>query len=173
MPYHLWMGNIVNIATDAIVNAANTELKRTPGICEAIFAAADSAKLEEACRRHGHCPIGHSVMTPSFGLPAPLYYSRGRTWLVWRRGARAVTAGRLLPPRHDKGSDQRMQKHCVSTYFFGRISHPTRRSNLYCRPSDYGLYTPESCLGCGFGPLQAGNLSDGQTDFGMGRYTQL
>ena len=28
MPYHLWMGNIVNIATDAIVNAANTELKR-------------------------------------------------------------------------------------------------------------------------------------------------
>jgi len=39
MPYHLWMGNIVNIATDAIVNAANTELKRTPGICEAIFAA--------------------------------------------------------------------------------------------------------------------------------------
>lgn len=48
MPYHLWMGNIVNIATDAIVNAANTELKRTPGICEAIFAAADSAKLEEA-----------------------------------------------------------------------------------------------------------------------------
>ena len=44
MPYHLWMGNIVNIATDAIVNAANTELKRTPGICEAIFAAADSAK---------------------------------------------------------------------------------------------------------------------------------
>ena len=50
MPYHLWMGNIVNIATDAIVNAANTELKRTPGICEAIFAAADSAKLEEACR---------------------------------------------------------------------------------------------------------------------------
>ena len=36
MPYHLWMGNIVNIATDAIVNAANTELKRTPGICEAV-----------------------------------------------------------------------------------------------------------------------------------------
>lgn len=75
MPYHLWMGNIVNIATDAIVNAANTELKRTPGICEAIFAAADSAKLEEACRRHGHCPIGHSVMTPSFGLPAAILFT--------------------------------------------------------------------------------------------------
>lgn len=173
MPYHLWMGNIVNIATDAIVNAANTELKRTPGICEAIFAAADSAKLEEACRRHGHCPIGHSVMTPSFGLPARyIIHVAGPGWFGGAE-LRAVTAGRLLPPRHDKGSDQRMQKHCVSTYFFGRISHPTRRSNLYCRPSDYGLYTPESCLGCGFGPLQAGNLSDGQTDFGMGRYTQL
>ncbi len=31
MPYHLWMGNIVNIATDAIVNAANTELKLRRG----------------------------------------------------------------------------------------------------------------------------------------------
>ena len=167
MPYHLWMGNIVNIATDAIVNAANTELKRTPGICEAIFAAADSAKLEEACRRHGHCPIGHSVMTPSFGLPARyIIHVAGPGWFGGAERERLLLG-------HDKGSDQRMQKHCVSTYFFGRISHPTRRSNLYCRPSDYGLYTPESCLGCGSGPLQAGNLSDGQTDFGMGRYTQL
>lgn len=173
MPYHLWMGNIVNIATDAIVNAANTELKRTPGICEAIFAAADSAKLEEAWPTSWTLSYRTFCDDAVLWAAGPLYYSRGRIWLVWRRGARAVTAGRLLPPRHDKGSDQRMQKHCVSTYFFWRISHPTRRSNLYCRPSDYGLYTPESCLGCGFGPLQAGNLSDGQTDFGMGRYTQL
>lgn len=70
MPHHLWMSNIVNIATVVIVNAANTELKRSPGICEAIFATADSAKLEEACRKHGHCAIGPSVMTRSFGLPA-------------------------------------------------------------------------------------------------------
>ena len=60
----------------------------------------------------------------------PLYYSRGRTWLVWRRGARAVTAGRLLPPRHDKGSDQRMQKHCVSTYFSGEY-HIPREEAIY------------------------------------------
>lgn len=107
MPYHLWMGNIVNIATDAIVNAANTELKRTPGICEAIFAAADSAKLEEACRRHGHCPIGHSVMTPSFGLPARyIIHVAGPGWFggaererllladCYRRAmTRAVTSG--------------------------------------------------------------------------------
>ena len=107
MPYHLWMGNIVNIATDAIVNAANTELKRTPGICEAIFAAADSAKLEEACRRHGHCPIGQSVMTPSFGLPARyIIHVAGPGWFggaererllladCYRRAmTRAVTSG--------------------------------------------------------------------------------
>ena len=41
MPYHLWMGNIVNIATDAIVNAANTELKRTPGIVQSWRRLAD------------------------------------------------------------------------------------------------------------------------------------
>lgn len=70
MPYYLYQGNIVRISTDAIVNAANTELTRVPGICEAIFAAADSKKLEAACRKHRHCAIGHSVITPSFGLPA-------------------------------------------------------------------------------------------------------
>lgn len=70
MPYHLWMGDITRIATDAVVNAANTELTRAPGICEAIFAAADSVRLEQACRSHGHCAVGHAVVTPSFGLPA-------------------------------------------------------------------------------------------------------
>lgn len=70
MSYSLCLGDIVRMGTDAIVNAANTELTRSPGICEAIFAAADSSKLEEACRQLRHCPIGHSVMTPSFGLPA-------------------------------------------------------------------------------------------------------
>ena len=61
MSYYLRQGNIVNVATDAIVNAANTELTRTPGICEAIFSAADTVKLEQACQRIGHCAIGHSA----------------------------------------------------------------------------------------------------------------
>lgn len=81
-------GDIVNIATDAIVNAANTELKRSPGICEATFAVADSTKLKEACRKHGHCASGYSGVTPSFGLPA--HYSihvAGPGWFGVRDGS--------------------------------------------------------------------------------------
>ena len=55
MSYYLRQGNIVNVATDAIVNAANTELTRTPGICEAIFSAADTVKLEQAMARAQAC----------------------------------------------------------------------------------------------------------------------
>lgn len=81
MPYYLRQGDITHVATDAIVNAANTELTRTPGICEAIFSAADTVKLEQACRKVGHCAIGHSVVTPSFGLPARyIIHVAGPNW---------------------------------------------------------------------------------------------
>lgn len=81
MGCYLWEGNIVRIGTDAIVNAANVELKRAPGVCEAIFAASDSKKLEKACRYYGHCAIGHAVVTPSFGLPAKyIIHVAGAGW---------------------------------------------------------------------------------------------
>ena len=170
MPYHLWMGNIVNIATDAIVNAANTELKRTPGICEAIFAAADSAKLEEACRRHGHCPIGHSVMTPSFGLPARyIIHVAGPGWFGGAERERL-----LLADCYRRAMTRAVTSGCKSIAFpliFSGEYHIPREEAIYIAGQAYKRQ--ESCLGCGFGPLQAGNLSDGQTDFGMGRYTQL
>lgn len=81
MGRYLWEGNIVRVTTDAIVNAANTELTRAPGVCEAIFAACDSAKLEQACRRYGHCAIGHAVITPAFGLPSQyIIHVAGAGW---------------------------------------------------------------------------------------------
>ena len=43
-----------------------------PGICSAIYAAADTKALEEACRKIGRCKIGHAVVTPSCGLPCRL-----------------------------------------------------------------------------------------------------
>ena len=39
MSKHLYLGNIATMNVDAIVNAAATDLKRCPGICEAIFLA--------------------------------------------------------------------------------------------------------------------------------------
>ena len=53
MPMYLYLGDITRMETDAIVNAAGTDLRRCPGICDAIFAAADTEKLERACRKQG------------------------------------------------------------------------------------------------------------------------
>ena len=69
MPMYLYLGDITRMETDAIVNAAGTDLRRCPGICDAIFAAADTEKLERACRKLGRCRIGQAVATPGCGLP--------------------------------------------------------------------------------------------------------
>ena len=56
MPMYLYLGDITRMETDAIVNAAGTDLRRCPGICDAIFAAADTEKLELSLIHicHGH-----------------------------------------------------------------------------------------------------------------------
>lgn len=43
--------------------------RRSPGICDAIFAAADTRALTAACKKLRRCPVGTAVVTPSFGLP--------------------------------------------------------------------------------------------------------
>jgi len=62
-------GNIVSQDVDAIVNAANTELKEGSGVCGAIFTAA-GPELESACDAVGGCPTGDARITPGFLLKA-------------------------------------------------------------------------------------------------------
>lgn len=61
---------ITELATDAIVNAANEGLREGSGVCGAIFRAAGSAEMTAACRAIGHCPTGGAVITPGFRLAA-------------------------------------------------------------------------------------------------------
>ena len=62
--------NITELATDAVVNAANEGLREGSGVCGAIFRAAGSAELTKACKAIGHCPTGRAVITPGFKLAA-------------------------------------------------------------------------------------------------------
>ena len=57
----LLTGDITKIETDAIVNAASPDLRRSPGICDAIFAAADTRALTAACKKLRRCPVGTAV----------------------------------------------------------------------------------------------------------------
>lgn len=69
MGLHLGLGDITKMETDAIVNTVNTDLKRAPGICEAIFAAADGKALTQACWKFGRCPVGYAVVSPNCSFP--------------------------------------------------------------------------------------------------------
>ena len=81
-------GNITKATTEAIVNAANSGLKRGGGVCGAIFNAVQAAggrdayiSLTAACDAIGHCSTGNAVITPSFGLPAThIIHAVGPIW---------------------------------------------------------------------------------------------
>ena len=62
--------SIVDLDTDAIVNAANEALAEGSGVCGAIFAAAGSRELQKACDVYGYCRTGDAVITPGFRLKA-------------------------------------------------------------------------------------------------------
>ena len=62
--------SIVDLDTDAIVNAANSGLWAGGGVCGAIFEAAGYEKLTKACNKIGHCNIGSAAITPGFDLKA-------------------------------------------------------------------------------------------------------
>lgn len=62
--------SIVDLTTDAIVNAANNGLMSGGGVCGAIFKAAGHKELYAACNNIGHCDTGSAVITPGFNLKA-------------------------------------------------------------------------------------------------------
>jgi O-acetyl-ADP-ribose deacetylase (regulator of RNase III) len=73
-------GDITRERVDAIVNAANGELRRGGGVCGAIFAAA-GPELDAACAAIGQCDTGDAVVTPGFDLPARwIVHTVGPVW---------------------------------------------------------------------------------------------
>jgi O-acetyl-ADP-ribose deacetylase (regulator of RNase III) len=73
--------SIVDLETDAIVNAANTWLQAGGGVCGAIFRAAGYDELQAACDKIGGCDTGDAVITPGFRLKAKyVVHAVGPVW---------------------------------------------------------------------------------------------
>lgn len=73
-------GDITKLAVDAIVNAANAQLRPGGGVCGAIHRAA-GRNLREACAKIGGCPTGEAVSTDGFDLKANyVIHTVGPVW---------------------------------------------------------------------------------------------
>lgn len=70
MPLSIAHGDIAQFKADALVNAANSQLKEGSGICGAIFEGAGILDMTLACQTIGYCPPGGAVITPAFNLNA-------------------------------------------------------------------------------------------------------
>lgn len=69
MQIETWLGDIIGLEVDAIVNAANEQLAPGGGVCGAIHRAAGAALAAE-CARVGPCPTGDARATSGYALPA-------------------------------------------------------------------------------------------------------
>jgi O-acetyl-ADP-ribose deacetylase (regulator of RNase III) len=78
-------GDITTEQVDAIVNAANRELRGGGGVDGAIHRAAGADRLHAACRAIGECRPGQAVVTGGFDLAARfIIHTVGP---VWRGGS--------------------------------------------------------------------------------------
>lgn len=81
MPVEIVRNDLTRMQTDAVVNAANTNLKMGGGVCGALFTAAGTHALQKACDEIGHCAVGEAVHTKAFSLNANyIIHTVGPVW---------------------------------------------------------------------------------------------
>lgn len=93
MPFLLYQGDITSLHVDAIVNAANRDLKRGGGVCGAIFAKAGSDELQNACAGLAPIQTGEVAITPAFKLKSRfIIHAVGPVWSGGKEGEEQLLA---------------------------------------------------------------------------------
>ncbi|MGI6007509.1 MAG: macro domain-containing protein [Ruminococcus sp.] len=136
MPFRIVQGDITEMKTDAIVNAANSCLAMGGGVCGAIFSAAGPAKLKKACDAIGRCSTGQAVITEGFDLPAK--YVVHAVGPVWQGGG--FGEKELLSSAYQNALALVKEKRC------GSIAFPLISSGIYGYPVEEALETAVSAI---------------------------
>lgn len=126
MPFEIIQQDITKVKTDAIVNAANSELQMGGGVCGAIFHAAGAAQLQRACDKIGGCPAGKAVFTDAFRLPSKhIIHTVGP---VWRGGSQGEE--KILRECYQNSLELARSLNCTS------IAFPLISAGIYGYPKD-------------------------------------
>lgn len=137
MPYTIVRQDITKMKTDAIVNAANTQLAMGGGVCGAIFSAAGIPELEAACRKLAPIQTGQAVITPGFAMPARyIIHAAGPVY----RPEHAKESERLLRSAYASALHLALEHDCDS------IAFPLISAGIYGYPKAEALQVATSAI---------------------------
>lgn len=137
MPFTIIRQDITKMNVDAIVNAANTELKMGGGVCGAIFKAAGAHELQAACDRLAPIRTGEAVLTPGFALPAKyIIHTAGPVY----NPNNAKQCEKLLRSAYTNSLQLAIRNECES------IAFPLISSGIYGYPKDEALQVATSAI---------------------------
>lgn len=137
MPFTIVRQDITKIKADAIVNAANTDLREGGGVCGAIFRAAGADLLRGACEALAPIQPGEAVITPGFGLRAKyIIHAAGP---VYQKSHREQSE-QLLRAAYASALKRAVEHRCESVAF------PLISSGIYGYPKDEALRVASSAI---------------------------
>lgn len=136
MPLTLVRNDISRMATDAVVNAANSSLHMGGGVCGALFSAAGAEDMIRATQEIGHCDVGSAVITPGFALPAK--YVIHAVGPIWQGGTHREKE--LLTSAYAKSLELAYENGCAS------IAFPLISSGIYGYPHDEAMEVAVSTI---------------------------